>query len=99
MSSWNYRLVHRKHYGRTPEFDEDVYAIHEVYYDNDGKVRAVSTDPSPVYANDMQGIEWVLRKMQEAYTKDVLEWDNIPDKTAKPFGSDSEPFGVTLDGE
>lgn len=99
MSYWNYRVVHRIHHGSMPEFNEDVYTIHEVYYDNDGKVRAVSSEPSPVYADDMAGLNWVLKKMQEAYTKEVLEWDNIPDKTAIPFIADDEPFGVTMDGE
>jgi hypothetical protein len=105
MSSWNYRVVHRKHIGRTPEFDEDSYAIHEVYYDDNGKMRAVSKEPAPAYAEDLQGLDWVLRKFREAYEKDVVEWDSIPEKGSKPFGvqndtlDNEEPLGITPDGE
>lgn len=109
MTTWNYRVVHRTH--RSPhskledgyDHSEESYAIHEVYYGVDGKVIAVSMEPVPAYAESLQGLDWVLRKFREAYEKDVLEWDNIPDKSAKHFDVNvdepEEPFGITLDGE
>lgn len=99
MSSWNYRVIHRKILGRTPEFDEDVYAIHEVYYDDEGKMVAVTDDPVPAYSEDMKGLAWVLERFAEAYKKGVVEWDSIPEKGAKPFGVECDPYDVNLDGE
>jgi hypothetical protein len=99
MSSWNYRVVHRKILGRTPEFDEDYYAIHEVYYDEDGKMVAVTADAVPAHSEDMKGLAWVIERFAQAYKNDVVEWDSVPEKGAKPFGSDKEPFGINLDEE
>ena len=100
MSSWNYRVIHRKILGRTPEYDEDVYAIHEVYYDDAGKMVAVTTEPVPAYSENMKGMGWVLERFAEAYKKDVVEWDSIPEKGAKPFATAGEdPYDANLDGE
>jgi hypothetical protein len=90
MTTWNYRVVHRRHLGRNPTLDEDVFAIHEVYYDEAGKVTAVSMEPSPVFANSMTGLSWVIDKLREAYEKDVLEWDAIPDKDTKPLDDNDD---------
>lgn len=37
--SWNYRIVRKQYNG------EDYFAIHEVYYDKDGKEDAMTKEP------------------------------------------------------
>lgn len=44
--SWNYRLI-RSTYG-----EEIGYAVHEVYYDEDGQPTSMSQDPVPLYGDD-----------------------------------------------
>ena len=99
--TWNYRVVHRKYKGRNPEYDEDIYQIHEIYYDENGRAIAASVEAVPAYANDMEGLKWVLEKFSEAYKSEVLEWDSIPEKTNKcnTTTPETEIFGITPEGE
>jgi hypothetical protein len=61
--SWNYRMIEDSHGG---------YAIHEVYYDNDGKPHSWSLHASPVYGETLEEVKSCLNMMRAAYSKPVL---------------------------
>jgi len=62
--SWNYRLVEDSHGG---------YAIHEVYYDNDGKAHSWSLHASPVYGETVEETFSCLKMMREAFRKPIMK--------------------------
>lgn len=75
--SWNYRLVHR--------FDgvlqEDVYAIHEAYYD-EGADRPHSITKNPVYpqSDTFEGFTKVMAAYDKAYLQPrnrILEYTDF----------------------
>jgi hypothetical protein len=63
---WNYRILAR-------EIPEEMYfAIHEVYYDSEGKPNAYSSEPVIVSSDSVKGIKWNLRRMLECTKKPIL---------------------------
>lgn len=73
-SHWNHRVVKREHdLGGEKEV---TYGIHEVYYTADEKKPAAVTEkPIPVYAESMEGLQQVLKWMQDALAKPILDYD------------------------
>jgi hypothetical protein len=64
---WNYRVI------RIEEQGEPVYAIHEVFYDQAGKINGWTKEPVNVVSDDRLGLLYVLTKMVEAEGQPVLE--------------------------
>ena len=65
--TWSYRLM------RLQEDDDVIYAIHEVYYGDAGKVTGWTQSPANVVADDRAGVLRVLAMMAEAYQQPVLD--------------------------
>ena len=63
--TWNYRII--KKY--TPETDETLYVLTEVYYDKKGKLMAYSDD-NTILGNDKEEIIRVLEMMLADAKKD-----------------------------
>ncbi len=66
MSHWNYRIVKKTVDG------EDLYGIHEYYYDADGRY-GWTEDAVEVIADSVEGIKWVLESMMLALDRPVIE--------------------------
>ena len=96
MSHWNYRVIHRKIVSKNTNYEEDVFAIHEVYYNNVGDIISFSVEPSPVWAETPEGLKWVLTKFEEAYNKPILRYEDLINQIRNP---NHETFGITHDGE
>jgi hypothetical protein len=81
--SWNYRVVHR--HLVHPNGGEDVYAVHEVYYDDDGNPTMVTENPVYLAAESVKELNADRILMGAACRKPVLEWDDIvrPKKPAR----------------
>ena len=72
--SWNYRLVRRSH---LPEFDESTIGVYEAYYDGDGNVTAITTEPINLLCNDEEGPEALkvtLEMISRAFGLPVLDY-------------------------
>jgi hypothetical protein len=66
--SWNYRVV------RSPNAEEGISAIHEVYCSEaSGEPRSWTENPVDVSAENLDGLRWVLDRMQDALSKPILE--------------------------
>ena len=76
MSHWNYRIV-RSVFG-----EEETFAIHEAYYDDKGRVWAISKEPDGVQAETYDALGKVLLLMQGAFVQPVLDYDAIPEPGA-----------------
>jgi hypothetical protein len=79
MSGWNYRVVYHppsKYMVGKKEFDRKEYlAIHEVYYDKDGKPNSMTVDEI-VTGDDGEesliALKWILEHQLEALNKPIL---------------------------
>jgi hypothetical protein len=90
MSHWNYRLgkkLHKYTIG-TVQREHYVYAVYEVYYNEDGSIFASSEEPQSIMATlepwdcdteeeCIASLADQLTKMQLALAKPVLDIDNI----------------------
>jgi len=90
LSHWNYRLGKKLNKYTTSGIEREcyVYAIYEVYYNNDGTIFAASEEPQSVMSTlepwdceteseCIKSIADQLNKMQLALSKPVLDMDNI----------------------
>ena len=76
--SWNYRVIEFP--GEEPH-GESWCGIHEVYYTEDGKPRAYSSEPRPVIWETVDGLEAandVINQMLEAINKPILKPSDFP---------------------
>ena len=71
--SWSYRVV--KTVTKIPLGDIDIsYAVHEVYYDENGDIVNISENPSYPISDDLEGLKNVLSKMMTAYDRPVIDY-------------------------
>lgn len=63
---WNYRVVETESSGGRE------FSIHEVYYDDNGKIKGYAKNPVRVRGESVESIIWSLEKMLEGARKKVL---------------------------
>ena len=73
--SWNYRILAHKY-----RENEVYFQIHEVYYDKSGIPNGYAKDAEYVGADDVEGLQWTLDRMQECLSKPILSVENFPEK-------------------
>ena len=73
--TWNHRVIKRKY-----ETGEEYFAIHEVYYDDDGKPTQVTALPVSIFEDNMDDLANTLARLLESLSKPVLDYDEeFPD--------------------
>lgn len=65
---WNHRII--KHVTS----DSEWFAVHEVYYDDDGTPNSCTSEPIKIIQEDLKDIEWEIDKIKEALQKPVLHY-------------------------
>lgn len=61
--TWNYRIISREvHHPAEDDYTETLYAIHEVYYDKDGKITAWTE--APVTLDAFAGVEDIRSSLE-----------------------------------
>jgi hypothetical protein len=65
--SWNYRVLAFK-----DPMHEVVFQIHEVYYKEDGSLRAYGTNPAIMLSEDLKGLRWAANQVKKALSKPVI---------------------------
>lgn len=73
--TWNYRIL-RSVYNVCGE-EEEIHAVHEVYYDSAGEIVAYSDAPSPLAGNDLEDLKGCLNLLALAFEKPILDKDSI----------------------
>lgn len=67
--TWNYRVIRSK-----PDANgEHYYAIHEAYYDEDGKPHSITQNPVSVFSETFDGLREELNLMLVALKEPILE--------------------------
>ena len=73
--TWNHRVIRRRY-----ETGEEYFAIHEVYYDNDGKPSSVTTLPVAIFEDSINDLAITIDHIRECLDKPVLDYDeDFPD--------------------
>ncbi len=72
--TWNYRIVQHR-----DELEETVFGIHEVHYDENGKITSF-TEEAVIVGTDLLELSETLNKIGKAFDKPVLNIDNILEK-------------------
>ncbi len=83
---WNYRLVRRTH-----QDGSRTYAIHEAYYDDRGRVQAVTKDPVEVFGESVREARRDHAMMAEAFAAPVLPMEKVTKKGAEPLATMRRP--------
>jgi len=80
---WNYRVVRKRNVLADPAKKKErihfSYAIHEAYYDNNGKVGLITQESINPFGDNIEELRhsWVM--MAEAFGQSILDYDNIPE--------------------
>lgn len=73
--TWNYRLCKETVNYSGESFES--FTVREVYYDEDNRISSVSSDPVDIVADGIDGITWMLDKIKESLSKDVLDLNSL----------------------
>jgi len=75
MMTWNHRVV--RYQTRNLFGDPDVgFAIHEVYYDKDGNVQAMTSEAVRPWGDTKDELRLELMRMLEALNKPDLDYND-----------------------
>ncbi|HEU4510851.1 MAG TPA: hypothetical protein VFR78_21650 [Pyrinomonadaceae bacterium] len=67
QGTWNYRVVKKRGY----------LAIHEAYYDENGNIFTLSTDPVSPESEDLAQLKTTLELMQEALSDGIIDFEQV----------------------
>ena len=76
MGHWNHRILCGIYKG------EEFFQIHEVYYDDDGKINGYGENSVSIYSEEgLKGVKWQLEMMAKSLDKPIL-WggDRFPEE-------------------
>jgi len=82
--TWNYRIVKKRYNSKEPPY----YEIHEVHYNENGEICAITEDAIAPYGETIDEMEQALQYMMDACKKPILveseikyaDWDCGEDK-------------------
>lgn len=69
--SWSYRVVKK----------EDIYGIHEVYYDDDGKPDMCTENSITMDADSADDLEWMIKQFKIAMNQPWLNYADFCEET------------------
>lgn len=82
--SWNYRVCYR------PSIPGGGHQIHEVYYDDKGRVSMYTSRPSTAFGDDNDELYESMALMWKAFDKEPLDLDRV-DRKLKIQASMQDP--------
>ncbi|HAT12802.1 MAG TPA: hypothetical protein DCS91_03650 [Microcoleaceae bacterium UBA11344] len=74
MMHWDYRVF----------FEDGIYTIRTVYYDDSGAIAACSEKESAPFGESLEELQEELNLLQEALKKQVLSASDLPNKGDRP---------------
>ena len=75
MNGWNNRIVKRDFVSPAGR-KESVYGVVEAYYDDEGKVQAITEDFIVPISETKDGLVSELKRFLSAFDKPILDYDN-----------------------
>lgn len=85
MSHWNYRLIrHLKRHSLMGT--HEYFAVHEVYYREDGSIKSVGSEPSPIIGDSVKDANGTRVLMFNAFKAPPLDMAEIKKQWKKERG-------------
>lgn len=81
MKGWNYRIIRGE--GYVGHYDP-YYAIHEVYYHDDGQIKMWSEDPQYLAAESVSELREDINLILQAFDRSILTRDGDTLVECKP---------------
>ena len=75
--TWNHRIMKTEHQESADTW-VDIYGMHEVYYDDEGKPDMYTTEPMFVWESESE-FDWLMAQFIAASLKDVLTEEDFKD--------------------
>jgi len=69
--SWNYRVAHR------PGSPDNSYGIHEVYYDEEGRITLYSVASIAAFGDTFEECECDMSLMHDAFNTEALNLNHV----------------------
>jgi len=95
---WNYRVVRKKTVLADPNSKKErthfTYAIHEAYYDKNGKVGSITQESINPFGENVEELRHSWLMMAEAFGQSILDYDSIPEPD---YDRKEDPLGTILD--
>jgi hypothetical protein len=66
MTNWNYRVIY------TPTNQENSFAIHEVFYNDEGLPIGATKNPVELGASSMEDLQLTVDRLKDAMDKPIL---------------------------
>jgi hypothetical protein len=82
---WNYRVIVKDTIDLTGVIFKD-FAIHEVYYEDDGSIKFITTDPITIDGESLEDLKESISMVQGALDKPIIE-DQWPEEEEQQNGS------------
>lgn len=77
--TWNYRVLVRE----CPETEEEVYAVHEVYYDDSGIPGSCTVNPVAPIGESLDELKTVLQMYSTALEKPLMRYEDFQRDTSR----------------
>ncbi len=84
--TWNHRVV--KYVGKDCGIDETFYEIREAYYNQDGKIWAITENATGVFGENIDQLKVTLDRMTKALEQEVIDLETYV--FAKPDFNDED---------
>ena len=95
---WNYRVVRKKNVLKDSESKKEqtyyIYAIHEAYYDNNGKVGSITQKAISPFGENIEELRHSWLMMAEAFGQSILDYGAIPEPG---YNRKEDPDALMLD--
>ena len=75
MKTWNYRVIKS-----LDPIEGDTFQIHEVYYDENGKIEMLTERPTELAEGSMESLKSTLKAMLDATRKPALQEASVAGK-------------------
>ena len=77
--SWNYRVIYhpKTRIGVKKIVQEEFWAIHEAYYNEDGAIESITMDPIIAGDETEESLKNVFKMLRRAFTKPPLYYNNF----------------------
>ena len=75
MGHWNHRVMRHVEFSPVQRQEVVWYAIHEVYYNDDGEVNGWKENPDYARGDDLEDLTAYLGLMTEALKHPVLDYE------------------------
>lgn len=74
--SWNHRIV-RRIYPNVHMDDSILYEVHEVYYDEEGKIDSITQEPINIMEETVDDLRKTVERLTKCLEQPIIDYDTL----------------------